>query len=169
MTTCPCIPLQIAPSGFASMGRAYFPSSSDQASVPLTPLDQPRGEEPVQARAPRVVTPQVTRQRAQIPLRGEALGEAANLFGGNGQAPHVWITAQERGDLSFALLGFERAYAIDNGASRPRPSDRRVEQSCVALDGRSEVALAFEPADVGMAADRAGRAARRVQEHRVER
>ena len=102
------------------------------------------------------------------PGRGEALGEAADLFGGNGQAPHVRVTAQDSGDLGFALLGFERAYAIDNSAARPRQRDRLVEQVCLQLDKRGEVARTLDPRDVGMAADRAGRAARRVQEHGVE-
>src|ERR1700689_4365412 len=98
MTTRPCTRPGTAPNGCASMGKACFPSSAgDRASVPLTPLDQPRGEEPVQA---------------------------ADLFGRNGQAPHVRVTAQDSGDLGFALLGFERAYAIDNSAAWPRQRDR---------------------------------------------
>ena len=85
------------------------------------------------------------------------------------RAPHVRVTAQDGGDLGFALLGFERAYAIDDGAARPRQRDRLVEQVCLQLDERGKVAVALDPGDVGMAADGAGRAARRVQEHGVKR
>ena len=104
-------------------------------------------------------SPDGVRHSARPPISCGAIGKRRN----------VGIAAQDRRDLRFALFGFERAGAVDEEAARPRQRDRLLEKLGLQLDERGEIARPLDPGDVGMAADRAGRGAGRVQQHGVER
>src|SRR6476619_4284849 len=98
------------------MGRVPFPSSS-RPICSAASLDESRGEEPIATGQSRVLAPQLGGKSAHITQRGDAFVEATDLLSCNRQSPRVGIAAQKGGDLGFAFLGFERAYAIDNSAA----------------------------------------------------
>ena len=96
-------------------------------------------------------------------------GETADFVGLDRQSPHVGISAQQRADMRFALLGLQRAGAIDEQPARLGQRDRFVEQLRLQRDKRGQIAEPLGPGDVGMAPDRAGRRAGRIEQDGVER
>ena len=66
---------------------------------------------------------QVKRQRSQIALGRDPLGLGADLGGGDRRAREVGLGGQEGRDLALALLGLQRAGAVDE---QRRPARTRV-------------------------------------------
>ena len=83
-------------------------------------------------------------------------------------ARHVRIAAQERCDLRFAFLGLQRAGAVDEPPARFQQRAGAIEHLRLHGRERADVADSLDPRDVGMAADRAGRRAGRIEQDRVE-
>ena len=109
-------------------------------------------------------------QGAQIALGGQEFGVARHLGGAIGLRRRPASRASSAVDLLLAFLGFERAGAIDQRAARLGQRRGAVDAAgaCRAMSLARSASL-LEPGDVGMAADRAGRGARRVDQHGVER
>ena len=72
-------------------------------------------------------------------------------------------------DARRALLGLQRAYRVDQPATLAEHGGGSPQQPVLRLRQRAHVARPLEVRHVGVAADRSGGAARRVQQHGVER
>ncbi len=92
--------------------------------------------------------------------------ERRSDFNGAAEA-YLQVLRQYPGNLS-ALLGLERAGAVDQPATGLRQTRRRLEQPCLEGDELVAVLRRFRPGDVGVAADGPGGAAGRVEQHGVE-
>ena len=84
-------------------------------------------------------------QRADVAVRSDAFAHAADLARLDRLAANVGVAAQQRGDLALALLGLQRARAIDDRASRPGERNRAVEQVGLAPEGASASFAAAPP------------------------
>ena len=82
---------------------------------------------------------------------------ARELGGPDRVAAQAPIAANERRHLRLALLGFERAGAIDQRAARLEQRDGVVEQTGLQGDELLQIDLGLQPWNIRMAADRAGR------------
>src|SRR4029079_15349127 len=109
------------------------------------------------------------RQRAQVALRVEELGNSGNFTFANGPVPDGRIACQQCADLLLAFLGLERADAVDNRATSFSERDRAVEQALLQSAELRHVGLGLEPPDIRMAADRSGGGARRIDQLGIER
>src|SRR5438067_2210782 len=136
--------------------------------MPLNPL-KPGGEEAVEAGHAGVRIAPMARQGAQIAVRSEELGDPGDFLLLDWLAAGAGFTCEQRRDLLLTFLGFERADAVYDLAAGLRQGGRAVEQPLLQADELRKVTLALEPADVGMAADRAGRGTRRVDQYGIER
>src|SRR5271170_774100 len=143
------------------------PKAGARLSSPPPP--QPRDEEAVEPGLPRGRRRQMAGQRAHVALRSDAFGHAADLARLDRLAANVGIAAQQRGNLALALLGLQRARAIDDRASRPGERDRAVEQVGLQLAEGGDVYGTLGPGDVGVAPNGAGGGARRIEQRRGER
>ncbi len=76
---------------------------------------------------------------------------------------------QQRVDGALAFFGFERTGAIDHDTARLEQRGSAIEQARLQRAQLRQIALVLEPGDVGMAADRSGRKAGRIEQHGVER
>ena len=104
------------------------------------------------------------------PAASIAVREARQFGRVDRAAAQPGLARQQRVDLLLAFLGLERADAIDERPPglRQRDRARRAAGACSRRAARDRVSR-FEPGDVRMAADRAGRRAGRVEQHGVER
>ncbi len=108
-------------------------------------------------------------QGAQIALGRDAFGEAAQLGGIDRHPPDRRAMGQQAGDLLPALLRLERADAINQGSSRRQHRDRRRQEPFLHAAEPGHVVGRLEMRDVGMAADRAGGGAGRVEQNEARR
>src|ERR1700677_1206097 len=102
------------------------PNRREAGSLPPPP--QPRDEETIEARLPRRRRGQMAPQRAHVAQRRDAFAQASDLPRLDRFAANVGVAPQQRRDLALALLGFQRASAIDYRAAGPGQQDRPVEQ-----------------------------------------
>src|ERR1700722_18005531 len=131
--------------------------TSPRGSLPA-PL-QPCDEETIEPRLPRRPPRQMARQRAHVAQRRDAFAQASDLARLDRRAANVGVAPQQRRDLALALLGLQRASAIDYRAAGPGLLDRPVEQLGLQFPETRNVAGPLGPCDVGMSSNRAGRAA----------
>ena len=110
----------------------------------------------------------MARKRAQVTLRREPRAIDARLAGRHGLTGKTRRLGQKARDVARALLGLQRAGAEDEQPARPHESRGPVKKAALERHALGRIVLALQVQDVGVAADGAGRAARGVEQHRVE-
>ena len=96
------------------------------------------------------------RQRAQIALGRQPIGGNSMLARRNRRPREPGVASEEPLDLLQALLGLERARAVDEHAARRHEASGVVQQTRLHLRQGDDVFGALQPQDIGMAADGAG-------------
>src|SRR4029077_4347004 len=135
--------------------------ANSRRKTALNPL-QPCRKEAVEAAHARVRVAPVALQGAQVTVGVKKLGGAGAFVLSDRSAADARLARKQRLDLLFALLGFERADAIDDLAARFGQRDGALEQAVLQTDELREIGLALEPADVGVPPDRTGGRAGRI-------
>ena len=96
------------------------------------------------------------------------VGQAGQLGGAERVAAEAAVR-QGRLDAGGGFLGLQRAYRVDQPPARAQHRGGGGQQAVLGFRQGADVARALEARHVGVAADGAGGAARRVQQHGVER
>ena len=105
--------------------------------APTAPCESPLDSYPDEARCVKSrpsgkagsCTGNLVRQRTQIAVAVDRLGQTADLLGADRLAAKSRLPLQKSLDLSLALLGLQRAGAVDQPAAGLRQLRRGVEEA----------------------------------------
>ena len=130
--------------------------------------NKPRREKSVHPAPFGAIELEIVGEGAKTARGLDPLGLSGELVLADLGEPQRIVADEQGGDLRLALLGLERAGGIDQPAARLEQGCGIVEQPRLQHGKRGDVLGRLDIGYVGVAADRAGRRAGGIEQHRVE-